>query len=280
MKTKDFLEAFGARLFSRPVVAGWAIATATLTLTGPFGTYENFAVGQRCFYWLIVVAASLVIGIGAETAVRMTLPDMSGWPETLLTGALLTVLYTPFLYVFTLWMATDRELMLSPFLMGGVVFAVPIIHRALANVVYAAKAEKDLPTDSVNDRIRPRLLRRFDDDAVMTVSHLSGRDHYVDVFTNAGKRSLLMRFSDAVDELEDVAGLRVHRSHWVAVDAMEQIQRRDNRIFLQLTGGHEVPVSRAYRKDVEQVAASGSCPFSEPAAHAPDRQPGRPVHQG
>lgn len=251
MVGKQFLEAYGAKLFSRRIVAAWLIATASLTMTGPFGTFEGFPVVPRCLYWLVVVAASFVIGLGVETAVRMTFPELAAWPETLLTGSLLTVLYTPFLYVFTVWMGSGDDLTMSPILMAAVVFAVPVVFRATVNLIFPAQAETS--DARPGEAIRPKLLRRIGEEDVTEVTYLSMRDHYVDVFTNAGKRSLLMRFSDAIDELDDVAGLRVHRSHWVAIDAVERLERDGGRTYLHLRCGHKLPVSRAYRDVVEQA---------------------------
>ena len=42
-------------------------------------------------------------------------------------------------------------------------------------------------------------------------------DHYVEAFTTAGSTLVLMRFADAVSELEGADGLRVHRSYWAPV---------------------------------------------------------------
>ena len=61
-----------------------------------------------------------------------------------------------------------------------------------------------------------------------------------------GSTLVLMRFADAVAELDGAGGLQVHRSYWVARRHVEGAARRDGRTTLRLTGGHEVPVSRTY----------------------------------
>ena len=61
-----------------------------------------------------------------------------------------------------------------------------------------------------------------------------------------GSTLVLMRFVDAVGELDGAGGLRVHRSYWVASNHVEGTARRNGRTTLRLTGGHEVPVSRTY----------------------------------
>lgn len=78
------------------------------------------------------------------------------------------------------------------------------------------------------------------------------RDHYVDVVTSAGLSSLLLRFSDAMDETEGVPGAQVHRSHWVAWSAVTGTEREPGKLFLLLSDGSRIPVSRAHRAKLEE----------------------------
>ncbi len=71
-------------------------------------------------------------------------------------------------------------------------------------------------------------------------------DHYVEAFTTTGPDLVLVRFADAVAELEDADGMRVHRSYWVARGHVTGSERINGRTALCLTGGHKVPVSRTY----------------------------------
>jgi DNA-binding LytR/AlgR family response regulator len=80
---------------------------------------------------------------------------------------------------------------------------------------------------------------------------VSVRDHYVDVLTDKGKASLLMRFSDAIAETSPEPGARVHRSYWVAWAAVAATERSGATLRLRLTDGTLVPVSRAQRATVE-----------------------------
>jgi DNA-binding LytR/AlgR family response regulator len=50
-----------------------------------------------------------------------------------------------------------------------------------------------------------------------------------------------------------VRGHRVHRSHWVAEDAIRETLRRDGRVFLTMTDGAEIPVSRSYQKALREA---------------------------
>ena len=47
-------------------------------------------------------------------------------------------------------------------------------------------------------------------------------------------------------EVDGIDGMQVHRSHWVAATAVARMVRRGGRVFLKLTNGAEVPVSRTF----------------------------------
>ena len=89
------------------------------------------------------------------------------------------------------------------------------------------------------------FLRRLPVEAGRDVIYLKMSDHYVEVVTATGHCTLLMRFTDAIEELGN-EGIRVHRSYWVSLRHVRGWTRRKQRMFLQLTGGHMVPVSRTY----------------------------------
>jgi DNA-binding LytR/AlgR family response regulator len=61
---------------------------------------------------------------------------------------------------------------------------------------------------------------------------------------------VLLRLQDAVAALQAADGLQVHRSHWVATNAVAQHRRVQGRDFLVLKSGDEIPVSRSFRPAV------------------------------
>ena len=60
-----------------------------------------------------------------------------------------------------------------------------------------------------------------------------------------------MRLADAIREAEPVEGLQIHRSHWVAIAAVARAVRRDGKLFLELTNGLRLPVSRGAQPAVK-----------------------------
>ena len=71
-------------------------------------------------------------------------------------------------------------------------------------------------------------------------------DHYVDIVTDKGKTLVLMRLADAIRETAPIAGLQIHRSHWVARDAVVKVHRSEGKLILELSNGLKLPVSRGY----------------------------------
>lgn len=76
---------------------------------------------------------------------------------------------------------------------------------------------------------------------------LSAELHYVRVYTTEGDTLILFPFGRAVDVLQDQNGMQIHRSHWVALNQIDEVVSRDGRVTCQMIGGLTLPVSRSYR---------------------------------
>ena len=123
---------------------------------------------------------------------------------------------------------------------GGVIGAID----------FKAGAPPEAPADVMKATVLPRLLRRIEPEYQGEIWAITVRDHYVDVQTSLGKVSLLMRFSDAVEEVDGVPGGQVHRSHWVAWAGVGSVARDGGKVTLQLRNGDQIPVSRVNRNKV------------------------------
>jgi DNA-binding LytR/AlgR family response regulator len=91
----------------------------------------------------------------------------------------------------------------------------------------------------------PRFLERVPPAARGRLLALEMEDHYLRVHTDSGSALILHRMSDATAELAGIDGWRVHRSWWVAADAVRTVRRDGGRATLMLENGLEVPVSRS-----------------------------------
>lgn len=95
------------------------------------------------------------------------------------------------------------------------------------------------------EKLKPELGRR--------VLAMEAQEHYVKVYTDRGDGLVLYRFGDAVREITPCCpGMQVHRSYWVAVGAVSEVQSEKKSVRLKLSNGLEVPVSNSYRKLVEE----------------------------
>lgn len=76
-------------------------------------------------------------------------------------------------------------------------------------------------------------------------------DHYLKVHTDKGNHLILMRLKDAIDLLKGYPGSQVHRSWWVAHEAILVTKKDGRKITLSLVNGLEVPVSKTYEENVK-----------------------------
>ena len=127
---------------------------------------------------------------------------------------------------------------------GLSVVAAMEVRRRLAEGSAASSAADAAGASAAN--AGARFLDRLPEKLGRDLVYLKTADHYVEAFTTEGSTLVLMRFVDAVAELDGAGGLRVHRSYWVARRHVEGAERRNGRTTLRLTGGHEVPVSRTH----------------------------------
>jgi hypothetical protein len=105
--------------------------------------------------------------------------------------------------------------------------------------------DENTPGEDAAQRFRPRFLDRLPATVGSPLLCLSMEDHYVRAHGPSGSALILMRMRDAVAELDGTAGLQVHRSWWVASDAVESVERDEDRLRLRLVNGMTVPVARS-----------------------------------
>ncbi|MBX3593064.1 MAG: LytTR family transcriptional regulator DNA-binding domain-containing protein [Sphingomonas sp.] len=232
-----------------------------LALIGPFGTFAApFAV--RLVYWLGLSLGGYlcyrpIAGFVARLGPRLDLPDPPLWIAGCLIG---TVPMTAIVWIVSQYPGPWR----APTLNGALVTygSVLVIGAAVMALFYfinrgrmeratqgagAPIAPADAPEMTVPEAApaRPRFLDRLPPRLGADLVALEMEDHYVRAHTRMGSDLILMRMRDAVAELDGVAGAQVHRSWWVARDAIERVTREGRAVRLHLAGGIEAPVSRA-----------------------------------
>jgi DNA-binding LytR/AlgR family response regulator len=243
-----------AQLTSRLTRMGVVVAIALLAISGPFGTFEAFGLGQRVLYWAAVVLPTYLVGQGAVTFVSETLRrrGLARWPRLLLSAIAAAVPIGAVVVVVNALFFRHASLgdVLSIWLYVAVItVVVVVVFASLRERRQAAVAA--LPPAAADTAPRPPpILERVPLPQRGRLLALSVEDHYVDIITDKGKALVLMRLADAMRETGDVAGLQIHRSHWVATDAVAKTHRSSGRTELELKNGLRLPVSRGFLPEV------------------------------
>jgi len=235
-----FLSKFRQELFKPVKLVVWMFLSAFIGFSGPFGSYMSMSLPVRFLYWSTIVASSIILVSVIKCLLYALRPNTGFWQHALLTSGIFSLIYTPLVHIGTRVFFKASEIYILPvrnlFVM---VFAISVSIHAIKYSLTAGSRQN-----------QPRLMRRLPEEIRAPILRLTVRDHHVDVFTEKGEVELRLRFADAVEEMEGVDGLCVHRSHWVTVAAVTGSERANGRIFLILRDGSKVPVSRKYRDNV------------------------------
>lgn len=221
----------------------WIILALSLALMGPFGSYGALSFAERLLFWFPVLA----VGMAMATAIRAFVYGTLGLTDfrrgSLLIALLICIVICPPLYLMVHALFASGRGDLPNFL------EIVLLVGSLSLGVCSLRLSVQLVPPA--DAGIPRLMQRVEPSARGKLLSISVRDHYVDVRTSHGHVSLLMRFCDAMAEAEPVDGVQVHRSHWVAWDAIAAVENADGKAVLHLKCGGAVPVSRSHREKLE-----------------------------
>ncbi|MGR3659964.1 MAG: LytTR family DNA-binding domain-containing protein [Paracoccaceae bacterium] len=243
----EFLKEYVARIFSPLQVFVVLVVVCFLTIAGPFGTYEGMSVFERAIYWGLMVVSAILLVTAIKMLVTRFFPKLEFWQYGLTISTIFTLIYSPFVVIWEHTMPGRDHVHFVPVWMTFlIVFAVSM---AMVQIRFLLLPQREKKTR--RGKKRARLFGRFDDRSVKQIYRMTVRDHYVDVFTDRGTETLLMRFSDAIAELDGIRGSQVHRSHWVACNAMVSLDRENGKYMLLIKDGGKVPVSRSHRAKVE-----------------------------
>lgn len=251
----------GGGLKQATALRRWTIDLAILAamgllmgFLGPFDS-EHLPVAVLYGYWLICIVGGGVIGIGLDALLSRRLP--SAWRRV----AAVSVLMTPPATLLVL--TTQTVLMSQPFGWPAwlnllwQVWPIVLAVMAVRSLVWRRQAVRTetrtliappLPEAEATFRRRLSAKRRG-----ARLIAIEAHDHYLKVHTDAGVELVALRFADALDELAGAHGWRIHRSWWVAADAVKAVRWRRGRGEISLSGGLTAPVSRTYRAVLKEA---------------------------
>jgi hypothetical protein len=246
-----FIDEFKTELGYRVSLVFWAAVTLFVVIAGPFGSYQTMSLTMRLVIGVPLMALLMLVGITLRALVFHFVGHLGFRVASGMTALIAALVMAPTArLLLNLTPIGDR--MASPGLLelGILVTSLSLGHSSVRRVLdpedepLAAEAEAQIDPAE-------RLLHRLDPPKRGPILAISVRDHYVDVQTGKGQASLLLRFSDAMAEVDPAAGVQVHRSHWVAWEAIEAVEREGVKIYLKLKHGARVPVSKNHRGKLE-----------------------------
>jgi len=250
-----------AQRFGPPIGVG-----LVLGLIGPFGTFDLLPTAPRLAYWLAVISVNWLLAdavlrrLDAVAGERMPMPRLTvpllgaclaavpatgvvalanglsgiGWPDevAVLFGRVLLLLAAISLPVYA-WEDMQERMAAMP-------------DPAPPEGVSAGSQSEEIEARQPGGDGLSLFTARLSAPLGGRLLCLEMQDHYLKVHHSAGSEMILCRMEDAARELGGL-GRRVHRSWWVAGDAVAGVKRDGQRTFLRLTDGRQVPVGRSFR---------------------------------
>lgn len=248
---QELLERTFRRVFNAQNLGIWVLASAIASYMGPFGTFVFLSGFERTILWFTMVAWGLFM-IAVSMSVEETFfKNLTFRQEEL--GRLLVmppIIIIPLYPSVTAYLAPQPmpisffEAVVACYLLGG------IVTSARFSVLYSTRGAVEISNQNGD---APRLMRRLPDDAKGPILRLSGRDHFVEIVTAEAIHSVRMRLADAVEEMDGVDGLYTHRSHWVAKEAIREIEREGGRHYVISADKERIPVSRGKLAELEDA---------------------------
>ena len=225
-----------------------AATGAFLAFTNPFGATADLPWWGAFLYWSLLVGEGWFGGPWIGSLLRRVAPRLGPFVIRMIATPVVALAVTATILVVQVLIGQPVPLDYWPTLYvlvigvsAGIAALGWLVDRAFAGppgVVTHAPATGAAPF-SVRflERLPPKLRGAV-------IYAISAEDHYLRLHTSKGADLILMRLTDAIAELEGLEGAQVHRSWWVARDAVESARREGVKLTLILKGGVEAPVSR------------------------------------
>ena len=211
------------------------------------GPYRTLDAPQplRTAYWLLAVFGAGTVGILADHALARRVRGF--WLRIAIVSLVITPPVTLYIYALNAVMLDlPRRWWLLPQLAWQVlvVMALLMTLRALLwRRVVETRTVVMPPLPEAEREFRLRLSAKRRSARLIAIE---AEDHYVRVHTDNGSELVAMRFEQALDELARAYGYRLHRSWWVAADAIESVRWSRGGGEARLEGSLTAPVSRRY----------------------------------
>lgn len=212
------------------ILAVYAAMGCFLGLIGPFGSYLNDGGPvTRILFW---TGTSLLSCVTFDLLLRLIESRAGGVPRWVVVPMAVMAATLPLSFAIH---ALARLIWPQLASIGWLEWYGQALLASAFYVTFKALLPQARPTPRVE--IQPLRLGR-------DVLCLQMEDHYVRVHGSDGSRLIFASLGRAIAELKSVEGMQVHRSWWVARDAVEGMIEDGRNIRLRLRNGLEVPIGR------------------------------------
>ena len=239
-----------------------------LGFLAPFGM-DNFPRLTSISYWVVLCTLGYLIYapciiLGERI---LTTPIQSHWLRVALSSTVASALMSIAIPIIN-WLfftipvdITTKFWVIFPnaIILGGVLTGATIVKDHIAKQkkdlenTQSQLAEQQQAAEQVLDKAFEAFIAQLPIEKRGKLLCLEMSDHYLKVHTDKGHHLLLMRFKDALKQLEHYAGIQTHRSWWIAKDAVTSTQKDGRKITVLLENGLKVPVSKTYQDDVRNA---------------------------
>ena len=258
MKRKENLLSSYYKLFSWQrdgLIAGFAVVI--FAFIGPFGTFDDMGFVTRLLFWAIAILGCgtifwLVIFLVSQLSF---LSNIAIYPRHLFIVFLMSFPGALLIYAINLFF---RDIAFPPERWAWIWLTVFVISMSITSLNYFSHFGKSLSKKEIHKEEIAKIHIETDEnislffaklpkDIGTELISLSAHDHYIEVVTKSDKEMLYMKFSKAMELLKNYPGKRIHRSHWVADNAVESIKKNGRNKSVKLVDGRILPISAKYK---------------------------------
>lgn len=226
-----------ARAFTFAAVLG-----VVLGIVGPFGSYFNGATLIRVLYWVgILLTGAVFAGLLVPWLTRAGLRIGMPWWFALAVAVLVTAVPTgadSWVIGHWLWSWQVARVTVADWYSQTVMVLAGIVGLWMVLELAASSLRGERHAPAAGLAASPAAA------PTGPVLCLQMEDHYVRLHRRTGSNLELMTLQEAIERYGRAAGLQVHRSWWIAADAVEAAERDGRNWRLRLSNGLRVPVAR------------------------------------
>jgi hypothetical protein len=228
-----------------------------VAVAGPFYTLENLGLAGRIAYWGAVGVLSWLM---MWTLARITFAlTPAHWSPALIGGLAGVIGVVPVMALVAVGnIAFGMGLPARGFWGFAPYVAPPVIGISILAAMLSRS--RNLPPQRQQDSgTASDLFARLPPELGRDIVALQAQDHYVHVTTSKGNALVLLRMSDAVNDLNGFAGLQIHRSWWVNLRHASHLEKSaTGRVQLVMDNGLCVPVPRSRQSEVKRLLAAAA----------------------